>query len=98
MLKKILQEILSQEKRVVIQVVKKCGRAGGCERRRAKALCGEKAWRRMESGGRKRMQACHWHWHWHPGLASQKVLYVDPLDDLRVEGWTAVVFMNSIIE
>lgn len=43
MLKKILQKILSQAKRVVIQVVKKCGRAGGCERRRAKALCGEKS-------------------------------------------------------
>lgn len=65
---------------------------GGGQRRFAE----KKAWRRMESGGRKRMQACHWHWH--PGLAINKVLHVDPLDELKVEGWTIVVLMNSFIE
>ena len=40
------------------------------------------------------MQACHWHWH--PGLAINKVLHVDPLDELKVEGWTIVVLMNFI--
>lgn len=63
---------------------------GGGQRRFAE----KKAWRRMESGGRKRMQACHWHWH--PGLAINKVLHVDPLDELKVEGWTIVVLMNFI--